>query len=104
MMPDDTGGDNLHLLFLSYRRDDSSAYTGRLFDELVKHFEEPNVFMDISSLVPGVDFVDTIEETLRRCDTVLVIIGRDRLEIEGRDGQRRLENPDDFVRLEIESA
>jgi hypothetical protein len=104
MMSDDTDGGDPHLLFLSYRRDDTSAYTGRLFDELVKHFEEPNVFMDIDSLVPGVDFVDTIDETLRRCDTVLVMIGRNWLRIEGRDGQRRLANTDDFVRLEIESA
>jgi hypothetical protein len=91
-------------IFLSYRRDDSSGYAVHLYEDLAERFGAENVFMDIDSLAPGVDFVDAIQETLERCDTVLVLIGRGWLSASGSDGSRRLDNPEDFVRLEIEAA
>ncbi len=91
-------------VFLCYRRDDSSGYAGHLYMDLVDRFGQPNVFMDIDSLDPGVDFLEAIDHTLARCDTVLVLIGRGWLTATGPDGERRLDNPDDFVRLEIEAA
>ena len=91
-------------IFLSYRRDDSSAYAGRLYDYLVGRFGEDNVFIDIDSIEPGVDFADALEKTLTKCDTVLVVIGRSWLSTVGRDGKRRLESPNDFVRFEVARA
>ena len=91
-------------IFLSYRRDDSSGYAGHLYERLTERFGQPNVFMDIDSLAPGVDFLEAIHQTLDGCDTVLVLIGRGWLDASDREGLRRLENPNDFVRLEIEAA
>jgi hypothetical protein len=90
-------------VFLNYRRGDASGYAGRLFDSLSARYGH-NVFMDIDSLSPGTDFVDTINETLATCDILLVLVGRDWLTVSDNEGNRRLENPDDFVRLEIETA
>ena len=91
-------------VFLSYRRDDASAYAGRLYDYLVGRFGDENVFIDIDSIEPGVDFADALQATLAKCDTVLVIIGRYWLSTTDRDGRRRIDNPDDFVRFEVERA
>ena len=60
--------------------------------------------MDIETLAPGMDFVDAINETLGQCDILLALVGRNWLTVTDADGNRRLENPEDFVRLEIEAA
>ncbi len=91
-------------VFLSYRREDSSGYAVSLNERLVERFGQANVFMDIASLAPGVAFLDAIEQTLSRCDIVLVMIGRGWLSAADREGRRRLEIPNDFVRLEVEAA
>lgn len=91
-------------VFMSYRREDSSGYAGRLFDALVARFGERSVFMDIDTLTPGQDFVQVIEDALADCEIVLVLIGRHWLNARDRRNRRRLDNPDDFVRLEIEGA
>jgi hypothetical protein len=80
-------------VFLSYRRDDSSGYAGHLYERLTEHFGRANVFMDIDSLAPGVDFLEAIDQTLACCDTVLIMIGRGWLDAVDREGRRRLENP-----------
>jgi N-acetylneuraminic acid mutarotase len=91
-------------VFMSYRREDSSGYAGRLFDALVGRFGDGSVFMDIDTIAPGQDFVQVIQEALVDCEIVLVIIGRNWLEARDRRKRRRLDNPDDFVRMEIEGA
>jgi hypothetical protein len=91
-------------VFLSYRRDDASAYALLLFHSLSARYGDKNVFMDIDSLVPGTDFVEAINETLERCDVLLALIGHAWLTATDDDGNRRLENPEDFVRLEVETA
>ena len=91
-------------IFVSYRRDDASAYAGRLHDYLVERFGKTNVFIDIESIEPGVDFAQVVEKTLTECDAILVVIGRSWSSAADRDGRRRIENPNDFVRLEIERA
>jgi TIR domain len=90
-------------VFLSYRRDDASAYALLLFESLTKRYGN-NVFMDIDSLAPGMDFVDAINDTLGRCDILLALVGRGWLNASDADGNPRLDNPEDFVRLEIEAA
>jgi class 3 adenylate cyclase len=91
-------------IFLSYRREDSAAYAGRLYDDLVGRFGYDNVFIDINSIEPGVDFAEAVETTVAKCDTVLVLIGPRWLSASAGDGTRRIESSDDFVRLEIERA
>ena len=90
-------------IFISYRRDDSSGYAGRLYDRLSVDFGDDNVFMDIA-IEPGEDFVDAIEQAVSACDILLAVIGRQWLTMTDGAGRRRLENPDDFVRLEIGAA
>ena len=91
-------------IFISYRRRDEPNFTGRLYDRLVVRFGTGRVFMDIDSIELGVDFSEVIESSLRRCAVMLVIIGRDWLDSADEPGRRRLANPGDYVRLEIESG
>src|SRR5438067_5356698 len=88
---------------ISYRRDDSSPITGRLYDRLEAKFGPQNVFMDIDSIRPGTDFREQINETISHADAVVAVIGHRWLG-EQPDGSRRIDDPNDFVRLEISSA
>lgn len=90
-------------IFINYRREDASGYAGRLYEWLSERFDSDRVFMDISAIKPGVDFIAAIETEVAACEVVLVIIGRKWLDC-GVGGQRRLDNPKDFVRLEIAAA
>ncbi len=90
-------------IFISYRRDDASAYAGRLYDGLSLRFPD-QVFMDVDTIEPGVDFVERIEESVGSADVLIAVIGRDWASAVDEDGQRRLEQPDDFVRLEVATA
>lgn len=87
-------------LFLSYRRDDSGGFAGRLADALENAFGPGSVFRDVDDIGPGQDFIHAIESQLREVRAVLVMIGPHWLAV-GPDGQRRLDAPDDFVHLEI---
>jgi hypothetical protein len=90
-------------IFINYRRDDSSASAGRLYDRLSSHFSANQVFFDIDNLPLGVDFADVIEENVGSCDVLIAVIGR-RWISSHEGGKRRLDNPDDFVRIEIATA
>lgn len=90
-------------IFICYRRKDADADAGRLRD----HFEraegfEGEVFLDVESIHPGADFVDKIHRALGYCDVMLVVIG-DRW-LEPVDGVRRIDDPEDHLRKEIEAA
>ena len=91
-------------IFLSYRREDASGHAGRLYDALVDRFGPDNVFMDVDTIQLGSDFAAVIESAVNRCDVVVALVGRRWLSAEDADGRRRLDDPDDFVRLELESA
>jgi len=91
-------------IFISYRRDDSAGYAGRLFDHLTAHFGTQNVFMDIDTIQPGDDFRKIIQNAVGTCDVVLVMIGKQWLSIQDAQGRRRLEDPNDLVRAEIAAA
>jgi TIR domain len=90
-------------VFISYRRDDSAPYAGRLYDRLADAIGQENIFMDVDSISFGLDFADAIGTAVSSCDVLLAIIGPEWLTISDRD-RRRLDDPDDFVRLEIEAA
>lgn len=87
-------------LFISYRREDLPGFAGRLADALEAVFGTENVFRDIEDIRPGDDFVEVIERRLREVDALLVVIGPSWLTA-SRDGVRRLDEADDFVRQEI---
>ena len=91
-------------VFISYRRDDTSGYAGRLYDELSARFGKDLVFIDIDSIHAGENFVDVIERRIASCSVVIVLMGKAWLSIVDERGQRRLDNPHDFVRLEVASA
>ncbi|MDH5457857.1 MAG: SUMF1/EgtB/PvdO family nonheme iron enzyme [Nitrospirota bacterium] len=91
-------------IFISYRRQDTSPYAGRIFDALTREFPLTRVFMDFSGIDPGEDFVKRIEEEVQGCDVLLAIIGKKWLSIVDSAGNRRLENSDDWVRKEILAA
>src|SRR5688572_26250725 len=91
-------------IFISYRREDASGYAGRLCDDLVARLGRDHVFMDIDTLPPGVDFVKSLDDALRTGDVVLAVIGPRWASATDAAGNRRLDNPDDWVRLEIATA
>lgn len=91
-------------IFISYRREDASGHAGRLYDHLAARFGDDRVFMDVESIVPGTDFVVAIEGALERCHACIVLIGPAWLSASDDEGRHRLEQPDDFVRFEIETA
>jgi hypothetical protein len=94
----------LPAIFISYRRSDSEGEAGRLFDDLVIRFTEQSVFMDVDAIKPGRDFRKAIEENIHSCSVVLAIIGPQWLESADAGGQRRLEDENDYLRLEVASA
>jgi len=91
-------------IFLSYRRDDTRLMAGRLFDRLAERFGKANVFMDVNSIEPGIDFGEAIERAVAGCDVLLALIGRTWLSSMDEHGQRRFDDPADLVLLEIKSA
>ena len=84
-------------IFVSYRRADAAGHAGRLYDQLANRFGAANIFKDLDSMEPGADFAEVIEDTVARCDALIAVIGSDWL-------SPRLEDPDDWVRLEIAHA
>ncbi len=91
-------------VFISYRRGDSTAYAGRLFDALAPSFPDRGLFMDIDSILPGTDFAESLQAALADCDAILALIGPNWADAADKQGSRRLDDPQDFVRLELETA
>lgn len=99
--PDRTAGDQI---MISYRRSDTLAWAGRLFDRLDREFNQDEVFLDIDSILPGDDFEKRIEDILAACEVLVAVIGTSWLTTTDEDGRRRLDDPEDYVRLELAAA
>lgn len=91
-------------IFISYRRQDTLAIAGRIFDRLEAKFGSNGVFMDIDSIPPGVDFHGWLDDEVSQASVVLALIGAGWLNAQDEAGLRRLDSPNDFVRIEIETA
>lgn len=91
-------------IFISYRREDSAGFAGRIYDRLVHRLERERVFFDVDNIEPGLDFVKILSDRVGACDALVAIIGKNWLSISGEDNRRRLDDPLDFVRIEIEAA
>jgi hypothetical protein len=102
-MPQTSSSTPFSGIFVSYRRDDSSGHAGRLFDNLVSHFGRERIFMDIDTIEPGEDFVSVIENAVGSCDLLIAVIGQNWLS-GTTGGTGRLDDPNDFVRVEIATA
>ena len=92
-------------VFISYRRDDTAPYAGRVYDWM--HFrlgDEVEVFMDVDNIPAGVDFVGHLSAQVAVCDVFLAVVGPNWLNAKDETGSRRVDNPDDFVRVEIAAA
>src|SRR5829696_3478559 len=90
-------------IFINYRREETAPWAGWLFDRLDARYAG-QVFKDVDSIELGDDFVEVITEAVGSCDVLLALIGDQWVTIADKDGRRRLDNSEDFVRVEIEAA
>jgi hypothetical protein len=90
-------------IFISYRRDDAAGYARAIYDQFVQHFSAQRVFIDVDAIEPGLPFDEAIERAVAKCDILLAIIGRRWFDRQT-DTTSRLNDPKDFVRLEIAAA
>ena len=91
-------------IFISYRRTDSADITGRMFDHLMLRFSRDGLFKDVDSIPLGVDFRKSISDAVQSCDVILAVIGRNWLYSKDKQGNPKLSNPNDFVRIELEAG
>jgi TIR domain len=91
-------------IFISYRREETAYPAGWLYDRLADRYGGGQVFKDVDSIQLGDDFVEVLTRAVGSCDVLLALIGDEWLTVTDEHGRRRLDDPDDFVRLEIEAA
>jgi uncharacterized protein DUF1566/TIR domain-containing protein len=91
-------------IFISYRREDTAPYAGRLYDRLKTAFGDDRLFMDIDHIEPGEDFFEIIQARVAESDILVALIGRSWLSATDADGKRRIDDPEDFVRYELRTA
>jgi len=91
-------------IFISYRRKDSADVVGRLYDCLANHFGKSAIFKDVYSIPLGSDFKEFLTKAVGNCNVLIAVIGDRWLEKDTLTGKSRLEDPQDFVRAEIEIA
>jgi hypothetical protein len=90
-------------VFISYRRSETSGYAGRLYDALAEHFGAERVFMDVT-MEAGIDYTVVIGDAIGSCGAVIALIGGQWLTVTDERGNRRIDDPADLHRVEIESA
>ena len=91
-------------VFISYRREDSGGFAGRIYDRLTSRLGRDSVFFDVDNIPAGLDFVDILSERVGKCDALVAVIGRAWNPVGGKENRPRLDDPNDFVRVEIEAA
>jgi hypothetical protein len=91
-------------IFINYRRGDDPGFTQALFGHLERAFSTDQLFIDIDGIEPGLDFTRVLADQVAKCDIVLAVIGKSWLDVRDEQNKRRLDNPEDFVRIEIVSA
>ncbi len=91
-------------VFINYRREDASGHAGRLYDALANRFGREHVFMDVDAIRPGENFATVLDQNVESCDVFVALIGRRWTSSTDREGRRRLDRPEDYVRLELQTA
>jgi hypothetical protein len=93
-----------HTLFLSYRRGLSVAFAERIYDHLYAVFGEGKIFFDVDTIPPGEDFRRVIENQIRSCKVLLIVIGPDTINATDSAGSRRIDQPNDYIGIELKAA
>jgi TIR domain-containing protein len=91
-------------VFISYRRADSAGYAGRVMDRLDRELGRDLVFMDVDAIPLGTNFSKVLHEEVAKCGVLLAVIGPNWLDVRDEHGNRRLDDPNDFVHIEIAAA
>ena len=91
-------------IFLSYRHEDAAPYARLLQFQLTQRFPDERVFVDLDSIEAGRDFVEIISEAVDSCAVMVALIGRQWITLADEGGQRRIDDPEDFVRFEVGTA
>jgi len=91
-------------IFICYRREDAAGHAGWLYQTLSARLGAGRLFMDIDAIEPGADFVRVVQQAIDSCDVVIALIGPTWATVIDRAGRRRLDDPADFVRMELETA
>jgi hypothetical protein len=91
-------------LFVSYRREDSAGSTGRLCDQIRTRHGSIRLFLDVTEIKPGEDFIDQTMISVASSDACLAVIGKGWLTVHDSKGRRRIDDPNDIVRAEITGA
>jgi hypothetical protein len=98
-------GDSSGKIFISYRRDDDPGFAHALYLRLEQEFASGDLFMDVEGHIkPGDDFVKVLNDQVAQCDVLLAIIGEEWVNLRDDEGKRRLDKPDDLVRIEVAAA
>src|SRR5215472_6215613 len=97
-------GSSSHGIFLSYRREDAAPYARLLQFQLRERFPDAQVFMDLDSIEAGLPFAEVIRDAVDSCAVLVALIGRQWVTIADEAGSRRLDNPGDYVRFEVQAA
>jgi hypothetical protein len=90
-------------VFISYRRDDAAGFSHVIRDRLIEHLPKERVFMDVADIEAGADFVRTLEDAVGQCDVLIALMGK-RWAGDGSAGHSRLNNPADWIRVEVSTA
>jgi TIR domain len=90
-------------VFISYRREDAAGYAQAIYSQLERQLRRHQIFMDVDTIEPGVDFVTRIEQAIGECDVVIALIGN-RWKGERNNALPRIHDPQDFIHLEISAA
>lgn len=93
-----------HAVFINYRGDDSNSYGALLYTDLVDHFGEEHVFLDAESIPAGADFVSELLDRVRSARVLLAVIGPRWLSATNCAGQRRIDDPNDWIHRELAEA
>src|SRR5690349_6333839 len=91
-------------IFISYRRKDAPAYAGWLFDRLAAHFGRERIFRDVDTIDLGDDFQEVLRAKVAQCEVLLALVGQGWADARDKTGRRRLDDPADIVRIELETA
>jgi hypothetical protein len=91
-------------VFICYRREETAFAARAIHDRVVQRLERENVFLDVDNIDLGVDWFNVLTDRVGACDALVAVIGRNWVSSADKDGLRRIDDPDDFVRIEIEAA
>jgi hypothetical protein len=91
-------------VFICYRREETAFAARAIHDRVVQRLERENVFLDVDNIDLGVDWFNVLTERVGACDALVAVIGRSWVSNADKDGLRRIDDPNDFVRIEIEAA